>query len=149
MNPYLSSTVSADPNYVWWGGDWNHGWFDVVNHRQWILELLERDVDMVWVSNWQEDLLRVNFLFDFPDEMGYIPLAHSTEDAWKLDSIISYVDERHSNAPIIWLDDEIGERGFEGARERPDTLLVKVDPVVGWSESERNDIHKFLDLYIL
>lgn len=104
---------------------------------------------MIWGSNWQEDSLRVNFLLDFPEEMSYILLAYSTEDTWKLNSIISYVDEKHSNAPVIWLDDEIGERGFEGARERPDTLLVKVDPVVGWSESERNDIHKFLDLYIL
>jgi len=150
LNPYLSSTASSNPHFIRWGSsEWNTGWFNVVEHREWINELLSLPVDMVWGSNWQDDCVYISILFNFPEETPWIPLTISkTDDTWKLDSIKQYVDTYHKTSPVIWLDDEIGPRGDKWAETRGDVLLIKCDPRTGWTLEEKQKMLEFLNKYI-
>lgn len=149
LNPFLSPKVAYNPNFIHWGSDWNTGWFDVVDHREWIRELLKLPVDMLWGSNWQEDCARIGMLFDFPEDTPWVPLTiPRVDDTWKLDSVKQYVDANHKTAPVIWLDDEIGPRGERWAEERGDVLLVKCDPRTGWTFEEKEQMLVFLNKYL-
>lgn len=141
LNPYLAVW---DDRMIVHGTDYNQGRF-LPHHGEWMREYtLNPAVMMVWASNWLEDTVSVSELFNLP-EFPYILLGPDSSHAtWKLPSVDAYLKQYHPNEPVIWLDDELEEDAYEWAAKRGNTLLVKVDPRVGWIEPQHYEMLKFV-----
>lgn len=146
LNPFLSPNLH-ETKYLHWGGQWNTGHFNIVEHPVWMEWFVKAGVQMVWGSNWGEDCLLVNQLFHLP-EMDYIRLTPSSHRSWKLPSVSLFLEDTHPTAPVIWVDDELYPDAAQWAEKRGDTLLVPCDPRTGWVEREFNIMQQFCNQYL-
>lgn len=103
-----------------------------VGHGEWIREL-SAAFDVAWVSGWGQEantvLARVLGLPALP----VVPLPRGPFAAEaKVSAVASFAGQR----PAVWIDDMLTPPAWQwAASRRPATLLIAIDPAVGWSRS--------------
>lgn len=145
LNPFLSFTAADDESFVYCGGEWNKGLFNVVDHKQWLHNIIELGAQLVWVSNWGDETVVISELFELPI-LPWVEFKGSqvSNGSWKLPFVKEYIDAHFNNSSVIWLDDQLEEDAFMWADERGNTLLVKPDPAVGWTLEQYNSMITFI-----
>ena len=117
-------------------GTYDPAWF-CPNHGLWLMEMSER-FDLVWGSAWGYLANQVMApLLGIPD-MPHVPFPPPPfEPALKTEGVAAYVGDR----PTAWLDDLMTPAACSWAAGRTaPTLLVPVDPAVGLTKQQVDDL---------
>lgn len=106
-------------------------------HGAWICELVAAG-ELWWATGWGEKAneLYLPLLGVQPLPVVDFPLA-PFETEMKLPGVMAVVGDR----PVAWIDDDHTDAARRWAVERPaPTLLVSVDPAVGWTRADVDQV---------
>lgn len=145
LNPFRANGLADDERFAPYSSSWNNGLFNVVEHPVWGRELLDRGVDFVWASAWEDEANGAGFALGLEEEIPHITLDAGEGATWKLDSVDEWLSLHAPGRPVIWIDDELGPDAHAWAAERGKTLLITVDAAHGWSRSQFETMIQWLD----
>jgi hypothetical protein len=124
------------------------GWVSWMLALEWhgkMVRQIHEQAKIVYVSSWEDDSNVASEFFELP-EFEYVHFPRNKEDmtgkTWKIPTIEKYA-EKHDN-PIVWIDDEVVDDAFEWAKNRPNTLIIKTDPDIGYTEEDHKKVMEFI-----
>lgn len=105
------------------------------HHGDWVRELATA-FDVVWVSAWGQD---ANHLLAPLLELPPLPMVPMPTAPFPATGKVPAVAAFAGNRPVVWIDDALALAAVAAsarewaARRRAATLLISIDPAVGWS----------------
>jgi hypothetical protein len=101
-----------------------------VDHGEWIAELAGA-YEVVWATGWGEEANRLLApLLGVPR----LPVVPFPQVPFSADLKVPAIDALAGDRPAAWIDDMLGPVAYDWAARRvAPTLLLPVDPLVGWN----------------